>query len=250
MAYETFHSQNYDGVTPPALPSGWQAHASYDTSAAQSRSAPNSLHAASAGGSLKCANFNMPDDNGGDARSQAAGRVDSGGAGAQWGVFLRATNPQSQNNETFYWARIKYDVGLTLFKRVSGTNTQLGSAVGSGATFTKATWYRLLLRADDTELTVQVQRLSDNYWLDSAGNWQAAEQTAISLSDTAISGAGGGGGAYFLAGAGDAYWDDFLLERVVPDPPPPAAGDDGSAWWLVSRRKRRPRDPITGRFTR
>jgi len=236
MSYATFHTQSFDGATPPALPSEWAAQATYNTTGAQSVSSPNSLHGAGLGGSLKSAWYTTDDGNNGHVRAQAAVRMDGGGSGNQIGVFGRGSNLET-GSETCYFVQIRYNEGLKLLKRVNAVSTQLGSTVGSGATFSKGAWYTLILEINGTTLTAKVRRHSDSNYLDSSGVWQASEQTAITLEDSSISGAGFCGVNYFQQStpAGDAYMDDALFERIVPE----EAAEDGSAWLLLSRRRRR-----------
>lgn len=73
----------------------------------------------------------------------------------------------------------------TIRKRLAGTESQLGSAVGGTS---DNTTYVARLTVSGTggtvTLTAQIQRTSDSKYLTSAGTWQASATDAISTSDS------------------------------------------------------------------
>jgi hypothetical protein len=225
MAYP-LESQNFDGVTAPALPGTWTGNAAYDTSTAQVQSSPNALHQATAASVFRTFYYNTLDGNEGDVRVAATMRNDNGAASCTMGVIARATDPEGAAS-TMYFGRVKFTFGLELFRRVSATNTQLGSTV-AGA-FSKTGWYILTLTLSGSDITLRAQRVSDGFYLNSAGTWDAAEADAFSTTDTNITGEGYAGIFSNLSGsAGDVYIDNFLAE--IDDP---ATTTTGSGWERV-----------------
>lgn len=111
--------------------------------------------------------------------------------------------------------------GLVLYKHVSGTETQLGSAVNptGGDAFVTAAYYTVILKCDGTTISLQCQRQSDSFWLTSAAAWQSGEATAISVTDSAISAQGYSGVMSYMGGAngGPIRIDapGFLLETAT-----------------------------------
>jgi hypothetical protein len=108
-------------------------------------------------------------------------------------------------------------VGLILYKRVSGSNTSLGSVVPTGGNvFAINIWYRITLSLIGSAITVTVQRDSDNNYLTSGGTWQSGATAAISVTDSAVSAAGYVGTIQYESGTPLRYMrvDDFVATYV------------------------------------
>ena len=88
-----------------------------------------------------------------------------------------------------------------------------GFALGTSA------WYQLTLNCNGSNLTVVVQRLSDGYYLNSSGAWQAAAAVAITATDSSITGQGYGGLRIFdPAGLSQVFSDDFSFTAYTFSP--------------------------------
>lgn len=127
------------------------------------------------------------------------------------GVFARgASDPVTFAAGTAYWGLL--DIGthtLTCYKMVGGALTSIG-AVTISASLSTDVWYTVLLSCVSTAIKVSVQRSSDNYHLNGSGGWQAIATTAISATDSGISGSGYAG-LTLCATDSNLYSDEFTL---------------------------------------
>jgi hypothetical protein len=142
-------SENFDALTPPALPAGWTFTGTWTTVTDFAQSAPNSVKATSNLAAVSSAVYNT-----------AAGSADTTTAVS----FLFASGTVPANFEAILLGRwtgtgfaddgyhadanlgaSEIPPGIVLFKRASGSNTQLGSAVNptGGDAFAQGVWYRL-----------------------------------------------------------------------------------------------------------
>ncbi len=130
-----------------------------------------------------------------------------------FGTFAGVTGRALTNATTFY-AILRNGTEWRLYKLVAGSGTVLGTvsvAVSSSVT------YRLTLTMTGTAISGMIQRLSDNWFLNSSAAWQPSSTTFASATDSAITAAGKAGlwlnGAD--SGASGAQWDNFQ----AGDPP-------------------------------
>lgn len=147
------------------------------------------------------------DGNNGDAQISAYMYASALTASQIPRVHGRSTSFTNINN--CYWATYT-STGFKLFKRVAGTDTQLGSSIGSGQ-FAATTWYRVFLFPVGTTIRAKVQRQSDNLFMQTDGTWGAPDVWTISVTDSSHTVAGYWGIGYNFA-SGTFYADDFLLE--------------------------------------
>jgi hypothetical protein len=226
-------SENWDGVTAPALPGGWHADPGFQTSNALFRSSPNSLRFFAPGNASFLYWTGTTDNFGGNARLTADVLFTGVRVQANWELLLRY-NPATQSA---YVLNLEppgsvYD-GITLFKVVNGAYTQLGTTVGAGQLALNA-WYTAQLVAFNNTLTAYVQRVSDGYWYNGFSGWGPAKVVAAQATDGSLTGAGFAGlEAEMSANENNPFYsDNFLFEDLSPD-----AG-------ILLKRRRRPASPV------
>lgn len=214
----TILAENFDGVTAPALPSGWVMAAGYQTETSSFVSSPNGL-ANVTNNNFGTAYYNtVTDGNGGDAQASAWFHWSaSGGGGASPVVLCRITSVSAglfTAPLTCYAAIADFGVsGFTLNKVVNGVVTQLGASLSFA--FSVGEKYLLYCRCVGTTIILRCQRASDGKWCDSSGVFQTGIQDAITRTDSAVSGAGKAGLVIFRqVGGTTIYADDFLWETV------------------------------------
>jgi hypothetical protein len=212
----TILAENFDGVTAPALPSGWTFGAGYATTASPSggitpTSSPNVLTLPATGTGNHIYSFcNTADGNSGNITIQV--NVNGTGSGHQaWGLLARSSTHSSPPiGVTCYW--LVYDAtnaDLTFHKLISGSASVVGSPLSlSGVSLPE--WYQVAWTLTGSSLSVTVQDLGTGDWLNSSGFWQAGAATALSTTDSSVSGSG-----YFGVSAeavsGPVYFDDLLV---------------------------------------
>lgn len=214
----------FDGVTAPSMPSGWVADNNFVTETTTFNSSPNGVtttHALT----TDVAFWNTSDDgNGGNAQASAFFHFTDDIAGGLAGyVFCRMTTPPTSLGGSVHLA------GMTSYAAVidiSGSGFQLYRIVAGVAStisslrsyiFTPGEEFILYCRCVGSTIILRVQRLSDSKWLDSSSNWQSSLQDAITVTNTAITGAGKAGiGMFRQTIALDIMFaDDFLFESIV-----------------------------------
>lgn len=213
----TIASQNFDGVTAPALPTGITYDASFDTSTTVAVSAPNSLRVTGVT-TAQSAYFNVQDGNSGNARTTVTLSFTNNGANLR--VIARATVAPVGLAGTYYYANVKGAFGLRLFRNVAGVASQIGTVVGTSATFVVNTQYTIQFTPNAGTQSITAQRVSDGFWLTSAGVWQSGAATALSAADTNIAATQGYGGVSAQnASVGDiSYFDNLLFESLANPP--------------------------------
>ena len=225
-------TQNFDGVTAPALPSGWTFDARMQTSTSYSTSSPNALElVATTSATYGFATFNTLDGNWGNVVVQCNLLYDplpglTGDAIA--GVVARASaTPIVTTSGSFYLAVLDF-VGaqVRLYSYVSGTATAIATLNVSGG-FTATAWYALSMALNGSQITVSVQRLSDGFWINGSGVWSASVAGAIAVTDSSIPAASGYSGIAFQSNqvAQNPYADDWSLTAIAttcrPNPSSP-----------------------------
>lgn len=209
------YSQNWDGVTAPAVPSDFTVSGAVVTSTTiAAATGTNTLRFPILNSALTYALSNAPDTNNGNVLvSSKASFVNTTG-NQDLGVAARANSGLT----TYYYMELAYSVsdsprGMVLGKKVSGTNTVLAS-VSSTTAFVANTYYRVFLETLGTTISSKIRRETDGYWLNSSAAWQQAETAWTSQTDSSISGAGYYGPISFLGtGTSVAYQDDFEVYK-------------------------------------
>lgn len=207
------YSQNFDGLTPPALPTGWTfSSGSWITSASQFNSSPNSLQNA-ASGSVETATINTSDGNGGDADLAVAIRISASSGNDEAFVGVRCSNSAADGYFTAVQIGPSDPKGLTIYKRVSGTLTALHATPVGATNFTTATWYIPEVEAVGTTISAYCQRVSDSKWMQTDGSWGSTRTAATSVTDSSISGTGKAGLIMFIS-TGQINWDDVVYSTA------------------------------------
>lgn len=215
-------SENFDGVTAPAIPAGWTVAAGYQTETTAFASSPNGL--ANTNANTNIAYWNTNDDgNGGDAQASAAFLCTGfSGTGVACYVFCRmATASTLQSGITSYVSQLHFSggAGQVFLRRLNGgVATSMGTI--AGITVSTSDTYRVYCITVGTSIILRVQRASDGKWLDNTGAWQTGQQDAISVTSSgagSISGAGKAGVAMFRNNivTDFVYSDDFLFENTI-----------------------------------
>jgi hypothetical protein len=223
------HYENWDSVTAPAIPAGWNVQSAIVTATTPETpiSSPNYLAFQGTDAAWHTATWGTADGNSGNVT--VSGTVSFGGSAIVIGNSISfAVFCRSNSNATIYTGSTFYSAGMvrtggTLFldSIVGGTVTLLAS-VNLSTNFPHDSWVQLSLTANASALQVMCQRLTDGFWLNSAGNWQAGVATAISVIDSSITGSGYAGLGYLNSASGnDGYSDDWTLTGLTAPSVPP-----------------------------
>jgi hypothetical protein len=223
---ETFGSpttEDWDGVTAPALPAAWDdISSSYQTATAWARSSPNSVAAVGIA-SDKYLTYGTADTSSGNIVVAASFYATSWASDNTViaSVFCRSstTDPSAH----CYKAYISFGTttGAVVLEALTGGGQLVLADVGN-VVFAATTAYRLTLAASGSALAVSVERESDGHWLQADGTWAATEAFCLSAADTTFSGAGYFGlGMSNNASAFSLMSDDYTWTPIT-DPGTPA----------------------------
>ncbi len=184
-------SQNWDGVTAPALPAGWSYAARLLTSTAFELSSPNALSlAATSSTAMGFATYDTLDGAAGNVIVSASFYLDPYvGGTASCGVTARASATSiSQSSGSFYMAWVNFVSGqCNLSNYVSGTATVMAN---SYIPVVVSAWYTIFLACNGSNITMSVQRLADGYWYSSASGWVPTVCDVLAVVDSTITGQG------------------------------------------------------------
>jgi hypothetical protein len=221
------HYENWDGVVPPAIPSGWSVAAQYTTTTAAHgitpTSSPNMLAFTPSTASTYFATYGTADTTSGNVAVQAnINLAQISGESARLGVTARGSAATLNLSSTStYAAWIDYINGvIACSKIVNGTETILFNPPIS---LTVATWYTLYLTVNNSQLTVSIQRITDGYWFTTSGGWMPSQGFVEGISDTSITGSGYAGillEQEISAGGFYGYFDDWYFNSIVTIPIP------------------------------
>jgi len=216
-------SQNWDGVTPPAIPSGWTVSAGLVTTSSGQTSPPNSLGSSSPTFSgTTAAMWGTLDSNSGNVAVQSSLYLGADGSANRWGLFARADKTPLSGSSMFYalWlanlaspSSPTLSISLTdhgIESALNGATVPIGGPITGG-------WYTAFLVISGSTLTGSLQRQSDGAWLTSNGTWGTSQANAISVLDSSLSGSGYAGVLLNGTLAGTMYSDDFVLS-TAPNP--------------------------------
>jgi hypothetical protein len=220
----TLHSQNFEGISPPAVPSGWTFGTGMATAGSNPINSNNGVEYATRDGSAAGCFYGTLDGNGGDAQITATMRSTAVANTTQALLTIRGTIDNIPfSSATHYEARLSFGAAsgeVQMFRRVAGSATQLGTHLGAGTLLVADTNYRATLRADGPCITLWIQRLSDSLWLSAAGNWQTSQVPCRTEIDNTIAAQGYAGFGAVLGAASTAtlYYDDILIETLDVTP--------------------------------
>lgn len=213
--------ENWDGVTAPAMPSGWGYSGAFSTTSSPSSftptSSPNVLQFASSGsnGNYVCA---RDTSDGLSVNSTVSVQANLGvfaatGQPVRWGIWCYGTYATSYGSLTCYFGWLDWhsnEVGISAI--VNGTETVLTSVTWTAGTV----WYQPILTVSNNPLvgaqSLSIQRLSDSKYLTASNTWQTAYTTVVTSSDKSISDTGYAGLYAEQFGSGfTAYCDDWYF---------------------------------------
>lgn len=223
----TITSQNWDGVTAPSIVvAGWTINASFQTETSQFVSSPNGLYVPMAFDGYKFATWQTQDGNSGDVAASTRVRLANDDRRNTGAVCIRGSASTLDSTTTTQYEALLFNDDYSgagfyvhLIKSIAGVRTTLGTVNGLAADIIDI-WCRVILTAVGTNLSVQVIRSTDGYYLNSAAVWGAASAYAIVATDSSITGQGYSGLYARAQGPGTnhgstTYFDDFLLETAT-----------------------------------
>ncbi len=203
-------TETFDGVTAPAIPSGYTAAAGLITTTTDFYSAPNGcrVNATASGTVGGYLSSDASDTNSGDVETfiyikTAAGTYNEGR------VYARAATGNLATGDSYY-AVLSNDGVLHLYKRVSGVQTAIDSGGVSG--LANGVWYRMGISCKGTAIYAVLRRDSDRKWLNSGGSWTTSFARAITATDSSVTGAGRYGLSIYRDGTPETYADNLVCQ--------------------------------------
>jgi len=228
-------SQNWDGVTPPAIPSGWTVDSVFTTATTplsgglSPTSSPNVLAMTPAStNTIYYASFGTQDGNSGNVATQVNFAVTAVGTHCRCGVMARGSAyPLSGGSTSFYRALMGWDTGLISAQRVNSGSFNALATVSTSALATD-TWYTLYMTVNSSssvQITISVQRVSDGYWMNASGTFQSASASVMVVTDNSPLTGQGYSGLTVEQNSGSSnpvYSDDWSLAPLAPPSPIPS----------------------------
>ncbi|HEV3292307.1 MAG TPA: hypothetical protein VG123_25315, partial [Streptosporangiaceae bacterium] len=200
-------TETFDSTPPGTLPSGWSqwssGNASFAVSTARPENGPAGL--ASAGDSSVTARGWLATSQPANVQASAAVFV-NGLTPAQ--VLVRGSNLNTAT-PTYYALAVRQGLYLQLVRVVNGTSTTLADL--SSASWFAGNWVQLTLSVTGGQLQVQAYRPDTGQYLNASGRWQSAPASALTATDSAITGAGFAGVGRVASYAGNVYFDNFSV---------------------------------------
>ena len=221
-------TQNWDGVTAPAIPAGWNADSQMITSTARYTSSPNCMYLNDSANTKRYVTYGTSsgDDFAVATLSTtvflAIGGVD--GFTYKGGISYRASSGTISNaTGVYYWAYFNWGGGapeLRLASVNNGTVTDITTRSITGTV--DNVWMTIQARCSGTLHQVAFIRNSDGYYLDNTGNFVSGATYAISTTNATIT----TGNYCGLVASGQTnlnrvYLDDFSVtsqaaNQVIP----------------------------------
>lgn len=219
-------SENWDGVTAPAVPAGWNVDAPYTTSTSHPYTSPNSLVLGDSSSVKKYATYGTADpDHGATVAISSRLYMASGspvGLTANAGVTFRCSSATMDNSSTScYWAYLLFDTGmlyatLYLAKIVNGTATTIASQQNDDQTVGANAWYEIAVLASGSTFNVSLRRPTDGYYMDATGYFTSTSPTyAIpAASDSSIASGDYSGLCALSNRSGRVFFDDGTISTT------------------------------------
>lgn len=224
------YTQNWDGVTPPAIPSGWTVDSGITTAAPTfgvlPTSNPNLLqYNPSSSNGIFCASYGTQDGNSGNVQVQANFNADAQGSHCRYGLVARASvYPFTSLSGNYYRASLKIDTMTAVIQYVTAGTFNTLSTLNILGTLNVNTWYTLTFVLQGSSLSLSILR-SDGYWMGSNGQWQSPGpvQACVGASDSTILTQGYSGLTFEQNATSGNYMcsDDFSLTTINPPNPIP-----------------------------
>jgi hypothetical protein len=209
----TNYTQNFDAVTAPALPATMEASSGVVTVAsANAYSAGNALQFPQDGAAKSAYMSAAPES--ANYTLKAKFRTGASGIATQFYLMGRSTAKVFDPGAGGSQVGVRMVMGTTnlveLYYR-SAAPAYNGIASVVPASIPLNEWYEMTLTISGSSLAVKIKRLSDNTWMNLAGEFVVLEQAALT-GTTTVSGAGYAGiGFYGDSGAAQNLTDDFSI---------------------------------------
>ncbi len=164
-------SENWDGVTAPALPATWISSGGIITSTSHAQSAPNSLKDPTTGPNT----IYWPTNDGNNGQQTVSAKIYNANAFSVYWLVGRIT---SVPVATCYALKFNTDLyPFQLVVRIAGVETVLATigTTGGGGDYPDVNLYWGELAAGTNPnpdiIRARVQRATDNFWLNSSAIW-------------------------------------------------------------------------------
>jgi hypothetical protein len=219
----TIWSENFDALTPPALPSNWtfDSSSSWATSTTQAQTSPNALKYSDTSGTANGAYRPVADSNAGSVQFSAYLYFTSAAGATNYIVFARKRDTNTYSTSNHYEVRVSpLNASIQLNRRSPGTTT-LGSVTANSTALPPNTWLRVWVICNGTTISCQVQNVGTDQWLynnSGAAAWASTQSTLLSATDSTITGTGYGGLYLQQGSGGTAYVDGALYESLASSP--------------------------------
>jgi hypothetical protein len=210
-------SENWDSVTAPAIPTGWNVVGVVTTTTgATPISSPNMIATPSSGSGIYTATWGTPDDNAGNCSVTGTGQFSSviSESGSNFAVFARANSSTvTYGTSTFYEFCVSGNDGAFEINVFNGAIES--NLVDLPVFFVADVWYKISAYLNGSSLSCTVQRLSDNFWLNMAsGSFESdTSDTIVTVTDTEIIGAGYAGWSGIPGPSGPTFGDDWSFSN-------------------------------------
>jgi hypothetical protein len=227
------YTQNWDGVTPPAIPAGWNVDTDFATLAPNSNwvSSPNTLKLADAHtiNVPAYATYATVDGNGGNVIVSAYFEFNGTNA-CQWGVAARGTGSTLDNSTTSQyvcWLQLNpgfptLSTRVRISKVIAGTETPIASFVSTDQVAI-GFFYQVVFIANGTSLEAQVIRYADGYSLQPSGLFAPQAASCLITTDGSLSSAGYTG----IVAQQGATNSSLQTDNFAVTPPGVALPDEG-----------------------
>jgi hypothetical protein len=212
-------SENWDGVTAPAIPAGFNQQdidgfeIVTSTSGATPLSSPNILKLAGSSGlaSFRTITFGTLDGAGGNVQVTGTGQFGSGGgiSNSEFAVFARSNqSTTSYTSSTFYEFRVSgANAAFEINAFHAGTSTPIFSVATSE--LASGVFYEIQATLSGPTLQAVVTRLSDGFFLNMATGAFQAGSSSTTQTDSSITGEGFIGWSANAIGAASVFGDDL-----------------------------------------
>lgn len=186
------YTQNWDGVSPPSIPAGWNVDAVWTTSASQSVSSPNSIAVNDNTSTYKWATYGTADSlNGASGTLSTYFYMPSSVTASAWqfGLSYRCDAATMNNASTrCYVARIQDNpvtgvASIALGTITNGTFSSISSVTTASTGFSGQGWHYLEVRYNGTSHAIYAQYVSSGQWFDSSGNLVTGKVACINTTN-------------------------------------------------------------------
>ena len=207
--------QNFYRTSDGSLPNGWSqwnSEGAFRVSTGRARSGSHALTGTTAGGAsaLAWASARAP----ADAQVGAAAFLNSLTPAE---VFLRGSGLDT-GAPSYYALAVTGGMDVQLLRVSRGSAASLGEVLSNNSLTSQ--WVQVTLRVSGSNLQAVVERLDKHQYLNGDGNWQASPAAALTVTDSALRGAGLAGIGTGSASGGSVSFDDVTVSRPTAAAPP------------------------------